>query len=182
MYTTVKEKYVLKKPIKKIINKLLEAIIVFLTGMIIVKSNPVMAKNIEKEIYNKSFSFTKMNNLSKKYFGPLIPKVTEVTQQVFNEKINYIKKEGLENGIKLTVNDNTPIAVLENGMIMNIDNNSITIEQVDGVKVIYNNILNKDFKLYDYLEKGEIIGYSASNEISIIFSKEGEKVDYQKYL
>ena len=177
----IKERYVLKQPFRNMFGKLLETIIVFLIGMIIVKGNKTLAKSLEDEIYNNSFSFTKMNTISKKYLGSLLPSVVETTKEVFNENLNYQKIEEIENGIKLTINNNTPITVLENGMVMYIDDDSLTIEQIDGVKVTYNNILHKELKLYDYLEKGDILGTSKSNEITILFTKEGESVDYKKY-
>ena len=177
----IKEKYVLREPLRYILKKILETIIVFLLGMILVKGNSSFAESIKKKIYNDSFSFVKLNNISKKYLGGLIPHATEVTKEVFNEIPTYQNIEELENGVKMVVGKDSSIKVLENGMIMYIDDNSITIEQIDGVKTTYNNISHKDLKLYDYLEKGEIIGLSNSNEVTIIFSKEGEKVDYHKY-
>ena len=177
----IKERYVLKESVKKSIKQMLETIIILLIGMIAIKINPIMAKTIDKEVYKDSFSFQKINNISKKYLGSFIPKIVDTTQPVFNEKQLYSQKKDIENGIELTVNNN-PISVLESGMVMQINSNSITIEQVDGVKATYNNIILNNYKLYDYLEKGDILGLPVSEKITIIFTKEGEKVDYQKYI
>ena len=40
----------------------------------------------------------------------------------------------------------------------------------------------KDYKLYDYLEKGDILGESSSNELLLSFEKGGEYYDYKNYL
>ena len=56
------------------------------------------------------------------------------------------------------------------------------MEQVDGIEVTYKNIEKGDFSLYDYIEKGEIIGKVTNDELFLTFQKNGEIINYQDYL
>ena len=56
------------------------------------------------------------------------------------------------------------------------------IEQVDGVSAIYENIESKEYKLYDYIEKGEILGEAVEDQIQVSFEKKGKYYDYKNYL
>ena len=37
-------------------------------------------------------------------------------------------------------------------------------------------------KLYDYIEKGSLIGEAKDEKIYLVFSKEGKYLDYKKYI
>ena len=47
--------------------------------------------------------------------------------------------------------------------------------------VDYKNLNEVEVKLYDYVEKGEILG-SVSNKLYINFEKDGKYLSYEKYL
>ena len=171
----MQEKYVLKKSVKKV----LYSIIILLVGMIITKNNPELKETIKEKLFEKSLPMTEARNIYEKYFSM---KKKEKETPVWNEKIPVQKEEKTEKGVKLVVLDNTPIPNLESGIISYVDQNKIIMEQVDGVVATYSNVETKDYKLYDYLEKGEILGTSSSKEVIISFTKEGEYYDYKKYL
>ena len=78
--------------------------------------------------------------------------------------------------------ENYLVPSIESGIIINIKENSIIMEQVDGVEVTYKNIEKGDFSLYDYIEKGEIIGKVTNDELFLTFQKNGEIINYQDYL
>ena len=184
----IKEKLVLKKGISRILNKILISIIIFLIGMIGVKKNPNLKKNMEKEIYEKNISFIKVKNIYKKYFGDIfvIEKEKKV-EPVFDEKINYYDSKKYEDGVLLKVSKNTTIKALESGIIVFIGQkekygNTIILEQVNGIDTFYSNITNTSKKIYDYIEKGEIIGEAKDDKIILAFQKNGKFLDYQKYI
>ena len=106
---------------------------------------------------------------------------------MFNEKINFFKEEKYLNGVKLTVEENYLVPVIESGVIVYIglkDNlgNTIIVEQVDGIETIYSNIDLLNYKLYDYVEKGELIGETINKNLILQFQKNGEYLDYKEII
>ncbi len=188
MNIRVKEKLVLKKKVKIFISKILILIIITLIGMIITKNNPTLKSEIKSKILENNISFIKMKKIYQKYFGNIfsIDKNLEKTNQVFNEKIAYKEKQEIENGVELTLSNNYIIPNLESGVIIyigkkeNID--EITVEQIDGVETTYSNINLNNFKLYDYIEKGEYIGEANNNTLYLYFRKDGKYIDYKEYI
>jgi len=50
-----------------------------------------------------------------------------------------------------------------------------------GVDFWYGNIASTSLKLYDYIEKGSLIG-EVNNELYMIFSKDGKYLNYEEYI
>lgn len=179
------EKLVLKKSIKKKMYKFLFAIIIFLLGIISVKIDTNLKPKLKKILYEDNINFMKNKNLYNKYFGKQnISKSKE--KPVSTEKLNYKKEERTTNGVKLTFNNNSPIPCIEDGIIVYAGEkdglNTIIIEQVDGIKTTYSNISNNNYKLYDFIQKGEIVGETIKNEIYLSQEKEGVYLDYKEYI
>ena len=53
---------------------------------------------------------------------------------------------------------------------------------MDGVSVWYGNVDVSDVKLYDYVEKGQILGMSRSEELYLVLMKDGAYLNYQDYV
>lgn len=189
MNKKIKTKLVLRKEIKVLLSKLLISIIIFLIGMILVKSNSHMTTIIKENVYEKSFKFINNKKLYQKYFGNslLLDKMLKEEQAVFNEKLNFTSKNPYKDGVKLKVSNNYMVPVLESGVIVFIGEkedygNTIIIEQVDGIDTYYGNIKPTNLKLYDYIEKGELLGEAKENKLYLAFQKEGKFLDYKKCL
>lgn len=185
----VKERLVLKKSIKRFISKIMLVIIFFLLGMITTKANPNMKDELNKIIYEKSIHFTNLKVNYEKYFGKILSleRLKEKESPVFSEKINYEKIEKYENGAKLIVNNNYLVPALESGVIIYIGDKekygkSIIVEQIDGVDVMYSNVNINNLKLYDYIEKGGIVGEALTKEIYLVIQKDGKYLDYKDYI
>ena len=185
---TVKKKLVLKKSVKSFLNKTLISIIIVLIGLILIKGNPDLKKTIKENIYEKSFKFIKSNTIYQKYFGNIfsLDKMSNKTEAVFNENINYESIKKYKNGAKLKVQENYLVPALNTGIVLFIGEKegygtTIIIEQIDGVEVYYSNV-KANVKLYDYIEKGHLIGEANSGNIYLSFLKDGKYLDYQKYL
>ena len=56
--------------------------------------------------------------------------------------------------------------------------NVVIVEQVDGVDVWYGNLTNINVKLYDYIEKGSLIG-GCDNNLYLVFKSNGEILNYE---
>ena len=185
----MKEKLVLKKSVRKAINKLLLTIIVFLGGMIYLKANPNQKDLLEKKLYEENLPFQKVKLVYEKYFGNILSgdKIVKEVEPVFNEKLTYSKKEKYADGVQLSVSNNYMVPAIESGIIVFIGKkettgNTIIIEQVDGIDTYYGNITIDNKKLYDYIEKGEYLGEVQNNKLYLAFQKKGEFQDYNKFI
>lgn len=185
----LKEKLVLKKSIKRFINQTLLSVIILLIGLIAIKKTPSLKTDINKKIYEDSIEFMKIKNLYDKYFGDVIPvsNLLNKEEPVFNEKLNYIKEEQYKDGVKLTVSNNYMVPVLKDGIVVYIGEkenygNTIIVEQTDGVDVFYSNVKEVNVKLYDYVEQGTLLGEVKEDYMYLVFQKEGNIIDYKKYI
>ena len=186
---TLKKKLVLKKNIRIILTKTMLATIITLISLIAVRKNPSIKNIIIENVYEKSFKFTKTKELYKKYFGSLIPldQVIKEEKPVFNEKLTYKTRNAYKDGVALTVDQNYLVPALESGVVIFIGEKSdygttLIIEQTDGVAVFYSNIDFVDIKLYDYIEKGELLGEAKDGKVYLVFSKDGKYLDYKNYI
>lgn len=185
----LKERLVLKKSVKRLINQTLISIIILLIGLIVIKKDPSLKDNINKKLYEDSIEFTKVKNLYDKYFGDIIPVNNLLVQEeaVFDEKLNYSNQEQYKDGVKLYVSNNYMVPVLRDGIVVFIGEkegygNTIVVEQTDGIDVFYSNIKEVDVKLYDYVEQGTLLGEVKDNYMYLVFQKEGNIIDYKKYI
>ena len=130
---------------------------------------------------------TKIKRFYNKYLGGVLPKIKEDnTSLVFNEKINYSLKEDYYEGVHLKVDSSYIIPSLEEGMVVFIGykehyGNTIIIETLDGIHYWYGNISSSSLKLYDYVEKGSLIG-EVSNDLYLVFSKDDKYLNYEEYI
>ena len=191
MNKRIEKRLVLKKNIKILISKVLLSIILFLLGMIFIKSNPNKKEILQSNIYEQSFPFQEVKLFYEKYFGNLLSIDKKLkkqeTEAVFSEKITYEAMENYQNGVKLKVSTNYMVPVLESGVIVFIGEkekvgNTVIVEQVDGVDTYYSNIKVDNRKLYDYVEKGELLGEVLDNQLFLAFQKKGEYLDYKDYI
>ena len=185
----VKKKLVLKKSVRNFITRVLIVVIIFLVGMILVKSNSKAKNSILKKVYDTNFKFTKVKEIYQKYFGNIlsIDKLALEDKQVFQEELTYQKSKSYLDGVKLQVNDNYMVPALESGIVIFMGEkegygNTIVIEQIDGIDVYYSNISSDGIKLYDYVEKGKLLGEAEDNQLYLVFQKDGSFLDYKKYI
>ena len=99
----------------------------------------------------------------------------------------YNHKEKYNEGVKLTVNKSYLMPVLESGIVVFKGNKelygeTIIVQQVDGVDLWYVNVNSDSVKLYDYVEKGSLLGECKDTEIYLYYQKNGEFLNYEKYL
>ena len=176
----------LTKVIANFISRSLVTVIIFLVGLIICKNNASMKEFINKNIYTNSIKFTQIKNKYDKYLGKYFG-TKNTTTSVFTEKLSYNKANVYKDGVKLTVSDKYLVPALESGIVVFIGNkeeygNTVIIEQIDGINVWYSNIEQKDIKMYDYVEKGSLIGEVKNKNLYLIFQKDGKYLDYKKYI
>ena len=165
----------------KWIFKLGVVMLITLVLLILIKSNHHIKDFIYDEVYNKNISFASINKLYKKYLGHNILFDSNTTKAVFNEKLGYTNKEKIDEGLKLTVSKDYLVPNLESGLVIftgTKDNygNVVIVEQIDGIDVWYGNLSNINVKLYDYIEKGSLIG-NCDDTLYLIHKKNGEIIN-----
>ncbi len=140
---------------------------------------------VNKYLFETNYNFAKINNLYKKYMLSLTPK--EKTQTVSsNNLLEYTKKEDFNGVAKLTVDENYNVKMLESGLVVFIGDTTefgktIIVQQSNGIDVTYGGVTSTDIKIYDYIEKGKIIGV-ANKVLYLKFEKEKEVLDYNTYI
>lgn len=189
----IKRKKTKKNPIKKsksanYVTKILCTIIITLTCLIGVKKSSTFKDIFYKNIYENNFSFATINNLYEKYFGSTLPlenMFSSKTEPVFSENFTFISKEDYQDGTKFTVSNQYLMPTLESGMVVFIGEkegygNTIIIQQVDGVDIWYSNVTS-NVKLYDYIEKGDVLGEVSGDFLYMVIKKDGTNIKYEEY-
>ena len=103
-----------------------------------------------------------------------------------NKNLEYTSVKDYKDGAELTVSENYNVKMLESGLVVFIGEkegygNSIIVQQSNGIDVTYGNVTTTDIKVYDYIEKGSIIGV-ANEKLYLNFTKDGETLDYKTYI
>ena len=173
----------------KFIIRLMLVIIITLVCLIAFRKNSEFKSFFYDNFFKNNFSFVSVNNYYKKLFGSPIPfsdYFIEKEQTVFSDKLKYKKISNYLDGVELEVDLNYLVPSIDSGMIIFIgdkDNypNTIIVSLLDGVEVWYSNVTS-NVVLYDYIEKGDLIGSSLSDKIYLVFKKNGEIIDYNDYI
>ena len=184
-----KEKFSFKKFLVKLSIKVLVCIVIFLTGLIVLKYDKSHNKVIYNFMESHNISMASINKLYHKYLGNILPfenVAKENITKVFNEEISYKDASIYKDGVKLTVADNYLTPVLESGVVVFIGDKEeygkvVMIEQIDGVTSLYGNIDNISVDLYDYVSKGEFLGEAKGDYIYLVIEKKGSYLNYKEY-
>lgn len=163
------------------------SIILTLITLILLKNNNELKSVFYKNVYQNNISFTDINNFYKSKFGSQLPFLEYFSQTslVFNETLKYTDASIYKDGVNLSVEDNYLVPSIADGIVVFIGNkegygNTVIIEG-SGVSIWYCNLDEINLKMYDYVLKGELIG-SVSNNLYLVFVKDGEYVSYKEYI
>ena len=175
------------KYVKKFFLKTFIVLVLFTSLAITCKRSDFLKEKITNYLYSDDISFTKIKNIYDKYLGGILPVKNEVnTEKVFNEKLKYSSSSVYLDGVKLEVTSNYLVPALKEGMVVFVGNkegygNTVIIEDLDGVYNWYGNIDNTSLKLYDYVNKGTLVG-EVNDKLYLVFSKGDKYLDYEEYL
>lgn len=177
--------------IKKYISNLLIRTLIVMTTLIFLtimyKNSDILNDKINKYFFSESISFTEMKKVYNKYLGGILPIIKDDSiTEVFNENLNYSSYSIYYDGVKLSVSEKYLVPTLDEGMVVFIGEKenygkTIIVENLNGVYYWYGNITNTSLKLYDYVEKGNMIG-EVNDYLYMIFSKDGKFLDYEEYI
>lgn len=167
--------------------KILIAILITLTILIMSKSSKYLDKNIKKIIFEDTFDFSGYMSKYSKYFSEFLPfeKILN-SEPVFNEEMKYSSINKYLDGVSLTVQDKYLVPNMGSGLIVYIGEKEdygkvVIVQQVDGIDMWYGNLENVAVNLYDYIEKGSLIGETKDELLYIVLEKEGKYLDYEEY-
>lgn len=179
----------LKKYLKNFCIRSFIVIIIFLFIAIICKTNNSFKDLIYKNVYETNFSFTTFKNFYEKHLGGIsfLDKMVSDVKPVFNSTLEYSNSSKYYDGVSLDVTTNYLVPVLESGIVVYIGKkehygNVIIIQGMDGVDISYSNMLSTSVKLYDYIEKGDLLGEVDGNKLYLVYSKDGKVLNYEEYL
>lgn len=166
--------------------KSLISIIILLISLCLVKKYPNIKEYIKKNVYGNNISFSKINNRVSKYFKNIYPSSVDDIKPVFNDNFIYESYKEYNNGLEFTVSNNYLMPSLENGMIVysgKKDNygNTLIISCVNGIDIWYVGLDNLNYKLYDYVKKGDLLGEVVNNKVYIYYEENGIFKDYKEY-
>jgi len=181
-----------KKYLKSFLYKFLISMVLVLGVLIITKTSDEYKAIIKQNVYEKNFNFAQINTLYTKYLGSVLPfkdlkLFQEESKTTFNEELVYTEINKYNDGIKLTVEENYLVPIQESGMVVFTGQkegygNIVIIQQTNGVDLWYGNLSTVNVNLYDYVEKGNLLGEVVGNELYLVYQKDGEYVDYKEYI
>ena len=167
--------------------RLLLVSLITIVLLIVMRKNINLKKEFYKYVYDTNIKFAEFNNLYNKYFKDFKMNMNANTiEKVSNEKINYVKKEKYKDGVKLSVSSNYSIPIIESGIVVYKGlkepyGNVIIIQQINGIDLLYGNIENSNYNLYDYVKKNNVLG-TCNKELYLLFKKDGKVLNYEKYI
>lgn len=170
--------------------KVLLTIVITLILFISLKKNRDFKTQFYHYVYDTNFDFATVNQLYKKYIGSELPfqeLFIQKDKDVFDEKLTYEDSHIYKDGVKLTVASSYLVPVQQSGIVVFIGEkegygNTVIIQQVDGIDLWYGNVDHLNIKLYDYVEKGSLLGEAKDETLYLVYKKEGKVLDYKTYL
>ena len=162
---------------KKILNKLFTLVI--FTMIIIITSNysPKFKSFLIDKVLNSTIDFSFVNKITNNITD--VFKTNDNIKTVMKDEKNV--QEKYKDGVKYIVNKDENIYLKDSGIITYIGekegyNNTVIVQQSNGYYAWYGNI-KENVKLYDYVESGNIIGSSLTNEYYYVLLKDNKPVN-----
>lgn len=176
--------------IAKYISRILIVIILTLIVLIGIKTHEGFKKGVYKHVFNTNFSFATVNKWYQDIFGSPLPfkdLFKDKIIPVFNETLTYSDKKDYLDGVELTVSNKYLTPALESGIVIFVGNKddygkTVIVQQINGIDVWYSNLSGVNVGLYDFIEKGSLIGETIDDKLYLVFEKDGEKLDYNEYI
>ncbi len=176
--------------VNNLVTRVLVSVIFILVSVIFIKTSDRNLLTYKEHVFNKSWSFTKVGNVYNKYLGEVLPFdkiVKDTTKTVFNESLVYKEKSTYHDGVKMILDDNYLVPVIESGIIVFKGEKEhygqvVIVQGVDGYDIWYGNLVNTNLNIYDYIEKKTLLGEVSNNELYLVIQKDGKKQNYDEYI
>ncbi len=172
----------------RLCSRFLVCVVLILGILIILKGNPVLKKNVYDKVFSSNINFSKISDIYEKYLGSVFPLdlKKDDTQTVSSSKIDYKNLEKYQDGVSLEVSKNYAVNIFKGGIVTFAGEkegygNTVVVLQADDTEVWYGNLSRIDVSMYDYLKTGAIIG-ECDEKLYLVFKKDGQVLDYKKYI
>jgi len=172
--------------IKNLITRLLLSIILVISICIFIKIDNDNTLLVEKYFFDESIQFTKINNWYQDKLGKILPDTKTNTKLVFNsDELLKNSYTDYQNGIKINLDKNTPISLLNGGVVVFIGEkenfgNTLIIQGNNGIDYWYGGLTNTNVNLYDYLEKDTLVGETINDYLYLVLEKDGKYIKYDE--
>lgn len=163
--------------IKRFLSKLFTIVIFTMIIIIISNYSPKFKNFLIDKVLNSTVDFSFVNKITNN-ITEVFKSTDNITSVMKNEKDI---KEKYKDGVKYIVNKNEDIYIKDSGIITYIGekegyNNTVIVQQSNGYYAWYGNI-KESVKLYDYVESGNVIGKSNSNEYYYVLLKDNKPIN-----
>ena len=172
----------------RFLNKFLITCLITIICLILFKKNASFKKYFNDKVLSVNFDFASINSIYKKYFGGTLPfsNIVPDTESVFSEKLSYISFSDYLDGVNLVVSDNYLVPSISDGLVVFIGEkegygNTVIVSGSDGVDTWYSNMKDVSVSMYQYISSGSFIG-DCSKNLYLVFKKDGNVLDYKKYI
>ena len=170
--------------------KILLSVIFLLASIIFINTSDKNLLRYKNTVFKKTIAFNKISDFYQKYIGDVLfmkKDTSKKIKSVFNEEFSYKNSKKYKDGYELTVNNSYLIPSLQSGIVVFSGekkdyNKCVIVQGMDGVDIWYCNLNNTSLKLYDYIEKGSLIGDVKKNNMYIVLQKDNEYLNIDEYL
>ena len=177
-----------RKYFYNVINRVLVVFVIIFGIMILRKVSPNKSNFLKNKIFNKSLSFININDISKKLIGKEVfynPNKNN-DMPVFGDVNNFSASEKHGDGESFKVSDNIPVGALESGVVIfkgEKENfgNTVIVQGTDNYNIWYGNLREISVNLYDYIEKGALIGECLDDKLYLLIEKDNHIYTYEEY-
>ena len=134
-------------------------------------------------IFDNTIDFTYIRSKTNKLLG----RITKKDYFVASERLEYKSVKKVDNSFKFITDKSYVINNLKSGVVTfigNIDSlgESVIIKGDDGFDYYYSNIENINVKMYDYIDKGIIIGSTIDNYFLLTIVKDNKYYNYEDFI
>ena len=171
--------------ISNLFTRTLVSVILVLVCAIFVHAKDENLLFFKEKLFQDTLAFTKINALYTKYFGSVLPEKVTSSTPVFHDASLYSSVEEWNDSYKAKTSG--PAEFLESGIVVFSGEKegfgkTVIVQGIDGVDIWYSNLENVNLTMYDYVEKGTILGSVLNNEIIFTFVENGEYIGYENYI
>ena len=171
----------------KFINRINILLIIFLSIAIIANKNNDFKEKAHFYLYEDNFEYSKIRSFYNKYLGNVFPFPSTNTATVFDEKLNYNYIFDYYDGCGLKVTNNYLVPSIKNGIVVYIgqkDNYGLVVivNYEDDKNIWYGGLRNSNYKLYDDIKIGDVIGETENDTLYIVISENEKYLECRNYI
>ena len=108
--------------------------------------------------------------------------ITNKETYVSSEKFIYKEVYKINNSYEFMVDNKYLINNLCNGIVINKTKESVSVSCDDLTTIKYDNLENININLYDYINKGKILGNTKEDKLTLTLKHKDKFISYENYI